>query len=54
MDLAAEILALLQRAQATGEYFNPVMLECVTDGLERIGADPGDEIREWVRYMWSR
>lgn len=58
MDLHAELIALLQKAKSTNEYFNPHLLIDVLNAIDDTHSSDEsivpDELRKWAFDMYSR
>lgn len=58
MDLAKELISVLEKAKQTGEYFNPFVIQGVLGGIYE-GCPQADEIitddlSKWASNMFSR
>lgn len=58
MDLAKELVAVLEKAKQSGEYFNPFIIQGVLNGIHE-GCQRADEIitddlSNWASDMISR
>ena len=58
MDLAKELIAVLEKAKQSGKYFNPFIIQGVLDGIHD-GCPQADEIitdglSNWASDMFSR
>ncbi len=58
MDLTKELMAVLEKAKQSGEYFNPFIIQGVLDGIHE-GCPQADKIitddlSKWASNMFSR
>ena len=58
MDLAKELILVLEKARQTNEYFNPFVIQGVLAGIQEgcLQADAliTDELSRWASNMYSR
>jgi hypothetical protein len=56
MDLAYEIMAVIEKARITDEYFNPHGLSALLDAINEYYGESyiSDDIDKWVSNMWTR
>ena len=56
MDLKDELITVLEKAMASGPYFNPNMIYGVINGIIDVYGDAAisDTICKWASNMWNR